>query len=54
VSNTADHVYTEQGGAKAMLELSKLGSSAADGYLGTITLAVNPASTPSPVGVTTR
>ena len=49
--NTADRVYTEQGGAKSLLELKKLGSSVSEGYLGTITLVVDPAATPSPVGV---
>jgi protocatechuate 3,4-dioxygenase beta subunit len=51
VLNTADHVYTDENGSKVVLKLTPLGSAPADGYLGTITLGVNPASTPAPVGV---
>jgi protocatechuate 3,4-dioxygenase beta subunit len=51
VYNTADHVYEEQGGAKAMLTLSKLGAGVSDGFLGAIRLVVNPAATPAGVGV---
>ncbi len=52
VANSADHVYTQEGGSKSVLKLSKLGSSVADGFRGTITLVVNPAATPAAVGVT--
>jgi len=51
VLNSADHVYTEQGGSKSKLTLSKLGASVSDGFLATITLVVNPVSTPAAVGV---
>ncbi|HEY3921276.1 MAG TPA: intradiol ring-cleavage dioxygenase [Gaiellaceae bacterium] len=50
VLNTADHVYADEHGSKSVLKLSRLGSSAADGYLGTITLVVNPSATPAAVG----
>lgn len=51
VLNTADRVYTEQGGPRELLRLRKLGARAADGYAGTITLVVDPAATPAAVGV---
>lgn len=51
VLNSADHVYTQQGGSKELLKLSKLGATAAQGYLGAITLVVDPLATPAPVGV---
>jgi protocatechuate 3,4-dioxygenase beta subunit len=50
-TNSADRIYTQQGGSKSRLKLTRLGSSVADGFLGTITLAVNPAATPAAVGV---
>jgi protocatechuate 3,4-dioxygenase beta subunit len=46
-----DHVWTAEGGAKSLLKLTFLGSTPADGFLGTITLGVNPAATPAAVGV---
>jgi protocatechuate 3,4-dioxygenase beta subunit len=49
VYNASDHVYTEQGGVKSKLKLTKLGANATDGYLGKITLVVNPKATPQPV-----
>jgi protocatechuate 3,4-dioxygenase beta subunit len=50
VLDPADNVYTQQGGAKSLVALTMLGTSVADGFLGTVTLGVNPASTPSAVG----
>jgi protocatechuate 3,4-dioxygenase beta subunit len=41
--NTQDQIYLNQGGAKTTLKLSKLGPRVADGYLGAITLVVDPA-----------
>ena len=51
VLNGADRVFTEQGGSKSMLTLTRRGASVADGYLGAIRLVVDPASTPAAVGV---
>jgi protocatechuate 3,4-dioxygenase beta subunit len=51
VLNTADHVYTAQGGSKILLKLRKLGATVAHGYAGAITLVVAPAATPAGVGV---
>ena len=51
VLNSADRVYTEQGGAKSTLKLGKLGSQVSDGFLAAITLVVDPAATPAAVGV---
>jgi hypothetical protein len=51
VLNSADHVYLDQGGSKAMLRLRRIGSTVAGGYVGTITLVVDPTATPQPVGV---
>jgi protocatechuate 3,4-dioxygenase beta subunit len=51
VLDPTDGVYTEQGGPKSLLKLTRLGATAAGGFLGTITLGVNPASTPAAVGV---
>ena len=47
-----DRVYTQQGGKRTLLKLSRLGSAVADGYLGTITLVVDPAGTPALIGAT--
>lgn len=49
--DSGDRVYTEQGGKRSPLKLSRLGASVSDGYLGTITLKVDPAATPAAVGV---
>ena len=49
--NTQDHVYEEQGGAKLLLKLAKLGTSVSHGFSGAITLVVDPAATPAAVGV---
>jgi hypothetical protein len=51
VLNTTDSVYTTRGGSKVLLELSKLGATVSRGYLGAITLIVDPGSTPAGVGV---
>jgi protocatechuate 3,4-dioxygenase beta subunit len=48
--DSADHVYTEQGGKRSQLKLSKLGTAISDGFLGRITLGVDPAATPAGVG----
>jgi len=42
-------VYSQQGGSKSVLTLRRLGATDAQGFLGTLTLVVNPAATPSPV-----
>jgi protocatechuate 3,4-dioxygenase beta subunit len=49
--NTQDHVFTAEGGSRAMLKLTKIGSSVAAGYIGAIRLVVDPAATPANVGV---
>lgn len=46
VLHAADQVWTQQDGAKSVVELTKSGA----GFKGTITLGVNPAATPAPVG----
>jgi hypothetical protein len=51
VLNTTDSVYMTRGGSKVLLELSKLGATVSRGYLGAITLIVDPGSTPAGVGV---
>jgi protocatechuate 3,4-dioxygenase beta subunit len=51
VLNTSDHVYTEQGGAKSTLKLSRLGAGVSDGFTGAITLVVDPTATPAAVGM---
>ena len=48
--DSADRVYTEQGGKRSQLKLTRLGPAVADGYLGTIALKVDPAATPAAVG----
>lgn len=50
VLNTADRVYTQQGGAKSQVKLARRGSSVAKGYTGTITLAIDPSATPAATG----
>ncbi len=52
--DSGDRVYTEQGGKRSQLKLAKLGAAVSDGYLGTITLGVDPAATPAAVGVAGR
>jgi len=52
VLNTQDRVYSEQGGGKALLKLTRLGSSVGDGLLGTMTLVVDPSATPALIGAT--
>lgn len=49
--NAADRIYTQQGGSRSRVKLTRLGSTLADGFLGAITLAVNPSATPAAVGV---
>jgi protocatechuate 3,4-dioxygenase beta subunit len=51
VLNSADHVYTTQGGSKVLLKLRKLGATVSKGYVGALTLVVDPAATPAGVGV---
>ncbi len=51
VLNTADRVYTEQGGSRSVLTLTPLGGSVADGFLGALRLIVNPAAIPAAVGM---
>jgi protocatechuate 3,4-dioxygenase beta subunit len=51
VPNGQDHVYSGEGGAVMKLKLKKLGASVAQGYLGTMTLIVDPSATPAGVGV---
>jgi protocatechuate 3,4-dioxygenase beta subunit len=51
VLNGQDHVYTEQGGVRALLRLAALGTTARAGYRGSITLVVDPGSTPAAIGV---
>jgi protocatechuate 3,4-dioxygenase beta subunit len=51
VLNSADMVYTQQGGSKVLLQLRQLGATVSKGYAGAMTLVVDPASTPAGVGV---
>ena len=51
VLDPADSVYTQQGGSKSLVALTMLDTTVAAGFLATVTLGVNPASTPSAVGV---
>lgn len=52
VLNTADRVYTQQGGVQSMLKLARRsGSLAKAGFSGSIALAVDPSATPAAVGV---
>ncbi len=45
-----DHVFTEQHGSASILKLARLkNGSNADGFLATITLAVDPEATPAPI-----
>jgi len=47
-----DHVFTEQHGSGVMLAMERIGKrSDAEGFVATITLAVDPAATPAPVGI---
>jgi protocatechuate 3,4-dioxygenase beta subunit len=52
VLNNSDRVYEDQGGSKSVLKLTKLGSTVADGFLGAVTLIVNPKATPALIGAT--
>jgi protocatechuate 3,4-dioxygenase beta subunit len=47
-SNSSDHVYAQQGGARAMLRLK---GAAASGFKGMIAFGVDPKATPAGVGV---
>ena len=49
-TNATDGIYTGEGGSKSMLALTRLGTGIADGFLGAITLVVDPAATPAAVG----
>lgn len=49
--DSGDRVYTEQGGKRSLLKLTKLGSTLAQGYLGVIALSVDPGATPAAIGV---
>jgi protocatechuate 3,4-dioxygenase beta subunit len=49
--DSQDRVFTEQGGRRSQLKLTKLGAAVADGFLGTIALTVDPQATPAGVGV---
>jgi protocatechuate 3,4-dioxygenase beta subunit len=53
VLNTADRVYTEQGGSKSEVKLKRRGAALAKGFTGTVVLAVDPSSTPAAVGTGT-
>jgi protocatechuate 3,4-dioxygenase beta subunit len=44
--NTEDHIFLSQHGAESMVTLSRIGKSDTDGYLATISLAVDPEATP--------
>ncbi|HZT90891.1 MAG TPA: hypothetical protein VFA05_02530 [Gaiellaceae bacterium] len=48
--NSQDRVYAQQGGARSMLTLHRLGSSLGAGFAGAITLVVDPGATPVKVG----
>jgi hypothetical protein len=52
VLNTSDRIYEDQGGSKSMLKLTKLGSTVGDGFVGAVTLIVNPKATPTLIGAT--
>jgi protocatechuate 3,4-dioxygenase beta subunit len=52
VLNTSDRVYEDQGGSKSMLKLTRLGSTVAAGFVGAVTLIVNPEATPALIGAT--
>jgi protocatechuate 3,4-dioxygenase beta subunit len=45
-----DHVFTEQHGSTQMLAIDRLGRKDSDGFVATITVAVDPNATPGPVG----
>jgi len=49
--NSQDRIYTEQGGSRVLLTLTKLGSKVSDGFLGVITLVLDPEATPASVGI---
>jgi protocatechuate 3,4-dioxygenase beta subunit len=51
VLDTADRVYTQQGGSKSVVKLRRAaGALASHGFLGSVTLAVDPESTPAATG----
>jgi protocatechuate 3,4-dioxygenase beta subunit len=51
-TQSEDHVFNSQHGSGVMLNIERLSKrSEADGFLATITLAVDPEATPGPVGV---
>jgi protocatechuate 3,4-dioxygenase beta subunit len=49
-TQTEDHVFQEQHGSEQMVRIERLGKSNAEGFLATVTLAVDPEATPRPVG----
>jgi len=48
--NGEDGVYTRENGSRVVLKLRKLGAGVPGGFLGAITLVVDPAATPAAVG----
>lgn len=54
VPNTADRVYTQQGGSRSEVKVTRRGGSLAEhGFSATVTLAVDPSSTPAAAGAGT-
>lgn len=45
-----DHVFNEQHGATQMLAIERLGKTNAQGFLATVTVAVDPTASPAPIG----
>jgi protocatechuate 3,4-dioxygenase beta subunit len=45
-----DHVFNEQHGLQQMVKIERLGKTDADGFLATVTVAVDPEANPGPVG----
>ncbi len=50
-TQTEDHVFQHQHGAEQMARIERLGKSDADGFLASVTVAVDPEASPRPVGV---
>jgi protocatechuate 3,4-dioxygenase beta subunit len=46
-----DQIFRSQHGAEQMLTVARLGKSDADGFLATVTVAVDPEANPAPVGM---
>jgi protocatechuate 3,4-dioxygenase beta subunit len=49
-----DQIFTGQQGAEQMLKIERLGKTDAEGFLATVTVAVDPEATPAPVGMRGR